>query len=148
MAPKGTKVKEMTTSNRRAAFFSLLVLCNEGLIRHDDFVRVGASLKLAPRRLKRIWLHKLSNMQAHLNTNHHAPQCILHLILTHVVDATDMPDCVFAFGKLGKAGAKPKYDRQELMEATHLILHNQQSTYRTYTAKLGAPLALDGSTTH
>ena len=134
MAPKGTKVTELTLINRKAIFTTLLTMVKNGVLCRGAIAQVAKIMGTTGDTVSRVWKQTIQKIARHLN-NHNHPNDVLTTL--HLLSVKDLPDDLFKAGKLGTVGKKQKYDREEIIQRTLEIPFRLRKTYRALASKLG-----------
>jgi len=131
MAPKGSKIKELSLNDRKAIFATLLTMVKDGVLVRGSFKETAKIVGTTGDTVSRVWKKSIQKIARHLN-NHN-----LLTILQIMPLIKDLPDHLFEAGKKGVCGQKQQYDREELIRKTLEIPYRQRKTYRALASKLG-----------
>ena len=112
MAPKGSSVREPTTTDRKAAFVTLFCNFKNGEKKVNNFVRVEAQLGVSRQRLKRLWGRTLRNMTEFVKEPQWTNNEMLDALLGGAYGIYTFPDKVYQSGKVGVCGKAVKYERE------------------------------------
>ena len=103
MAPKGSSVEELTATDRKSVFATLLPFLDNGTLSRGSFVITGEALGVAPRTVSRVWYSVLHNLERHLSENVSAEEgCDVMLRFMdpwRLATVQDIPDSCFNSGK-------------------------------------------------
>jgi len=134
MAPKGSKVTELTLTDRKAIFTSLISEVKDGVLIRGSIAKIAKIVGTTGVTVSRVWKQSIQKIAHSLNNHNHPNDVLTNL---HLLSVKDLPDSLFKPGKYGNVGQKQKYDRDEIIQRTLEIPYRQRKTYRALASKLG-----------
>ena len=133
MACKGVKCKELSTTDRRAAFCMLKGGCFNGTLAYGSFSRVAREFECSPKQIRLLWESVRRNMLTHLVT--------LGISQDDWKDGkysvARFPDTVFETRRQKNCGRPKVYLKGEVEEKLRTVPLNQRRTYRQVAKILG-----------
>ena len=135
--PKVVKRVELLLANRKAVYFMLLGMMQDGHLPNGSFSIVALKFSVHSKTISRLWHLLRAKVDTHLITQNNQPPTVDANGNNKTINL--LPDALFATKK-SSCGRKRKWDRDQVKAQVRAIPKKKRKTWRAMAARTNIPM--------